>query len=472
MKRAVSLDVLRGLSIFGMILSGTIPFGSTLPAWMYHAQCPPPTHAFNPGIPGISWVDLVLPVFIFCMGAAIPLALRKKLERGQTIPALTKQIAARFATLVLFAIYIAHIMPHTIGKGFWNVNLFGTTVAGYDLQLFTFLGFLLMFPMFATIRDSKKKIIIRTIGWGGAVILLLALRFIYGQEISLYRSNIIILLLANVYLWGALGWLITRKSMTAKLALFMFWAAIQLLSKYTGFGNTSDVLTHVSWLFKLRMTFYLILLIPSTIVGEWIAERLNASESFTQQVGATQWKHGLFILAFLVPVWLTISLFSRWMIAAYTITPILLGLMYWIASNHIPKYKKEIALSAYLILMGLILEPVEGGIRKDYVTASYLLITGGIATCLLLFLEYLISYFEQSKFVKIFEGAGSNPLMAYVMSTWFAFPLLNISFLIGIYNFFNTEGYPWIGVLRATCLVISIMMLVNWIVKKKIVWRV
>ena len=142
MKRAVSLDVLRGLSIFGMILSGTIPFGSTLPAWMYHAQCPPPTHAFNPGIPGISWVDLVLPVFIFCMGAAIPLALRKKLERGQTIPALMKQITARFATLVLFAIYIAHIMPHAIGKGFWNLNLFGTTVAGYDLQLFTFLGFL------------------------------------------------------------------------------------------------------------------------------------------------------------------------------------------------------------------------------------------------------------------------------------------------------------------------------------------
>lgn len=472
MKRAVSLDVLRGLSIFGMILSGTIPFGSSLPAWMYHAQTPPPSHAFNPGIPGITWVDLVLPVFIFCMGAAIPLALGKKLEKGQRVPELVKQIAARFATLVLFAIYIAHIMPHAIGKGFWNLHLLGTTVEGYDLQLFTFLGFLLMFPMFANIRDSKKKIIYRTIGWGGAAVLLLALRFIYGQEFSLYRSNIIILLLANVYLWGALGWLLTRKSMTAKLALFMFWAAIQLLSKYTGFGNTGDVLPLVSWLFKLRMTFYLILLIPSTIIGEWIAERLKSPKNFTEQVGVHQWKHVFFTLAFILTVWLVLALFSRWMIAVYIVTPVLLGCMYWIASKHIPTYKKEISLAAYLILIGLLLEPVEGGIRKDYVTASYLLITGGMATCLLLFFEYLSAYFAHSKLVKIVEGAGSNPLMAYVMSTWFAFPLLHISFFIGLYNLLNPEGYPWIGVLRATCLVMLLMLFVNWLVKKKIVWRV
>jgi len=269
-----------------------------------------------------------------------------------------------------------------------------------------------------------------------------------------------------------LGWLLTRKSMTARLALFMFWAAIQLFSKYTGYGNTGDVIPQISWIFKIRMTYYLVLLIPATIVGEWIALRLKESESFNERIGFTKWKHVFFILAFIVPVWLTISLFSRWMVAVYIVTPILLGFMYWIALKYIPEYKKQITLSAYLILIGLILEPVEGGIRKDYVTASYLLITGGISVCLLMLLDYITSYFENNKFLKIFEGAGSNPLMAYVMSTWFVFPLLNISFLIGLYNLLYPEGYPWIGVLRATGLVIMIMMAVNWIVKKKIVWRV
>ena len=57
MRRAESLDALRGLAIILMVLSSMQAFG-ILPAWMYHAQVPPPDHVFNPGLPGISWVDL------------------------------------------------------------------------------------------------------------------------------------------------------------------------------------------------------------------------------------------------------------------------------------------------------------------------------------------------------------------------------------------------------------------------------
>ena len=62
-RRYLSLDLLRGLSIFGMIFSAIIPYG-VLPAWMYHIQNPPPTHVLDMGVPGIGWVDLVFPVFI------------------------------------------------------------------------------------------------------------------------------------------------------------------------------------------------------------------------------------------------------------------------------------------------------------------------------------------------------------------------------------------------------------------------
>lgn len=64
-----------------MVLSGVIP-RNTLPAWMYHAQLPPPTHAFNPNLPGLTWVDVVFPLFLFSMGAAIPLALSRRLATG------------------------------------------------------------------------------------------------------------------------------------------------------------------------------------------------------------------------------------------------------------------------------------------------------------------------------------------------------------------------------------------------------
>jgi len=54
-RRAYALDALRGLAILGMILSGQLPFGqNALPAWMYHAQVPPPEHKWVATLPGIT----------------------------------------------------------------------------------------------------------------------------------------------------------------------------------------------------------------------------------------------------------------------------------------------------------------------------------------------------------------------------------------------------------------------------------
>ena len=78
--RADSIDLLRGLAIVGMVLSGQMLWHSDLPAWLFHAQLPPPDFRFDPSVPGITWVDLVFPFFLFSMGAAFPLAMRRRLE--------------------------------------------------------------------------------------------------------------------------------------------------------------------------------------------------------------------------------------------------------------------------------------------------------------------------------------------------------------------------------------------------------
>ena len=77
-KRAYTVDLLRGLAIVGMVLSGQILWHAELPAWLFHAQVPPPSFRFDPSVPGITWVDLVFPFFLFSMGAAFPLALRRR----------------------------------------------------------------------------------------------------------------------------------------------------------------------------------------------------------------------------------------------------------------------------------------------------------------------------------------------------------------------------------------------------------
>ncbi len=83
--RAVALDALRGLAILLMVFANSMPLDLALPAWMYHAQKPPPTHDFNPNLPGLTWPDLVFPIFLFTMGAVIPLTLKRRLDLGETL---------------------------------------------------------------------------------------------------------------------------------------------------------------------------------------------------------------------------------------------------------------------------------------------------------------------------------------------------------------------------------------------------
>ena len=103
-QRYLSLDFLRGLTIFGMVLSAIEPSG-VLPAWMYHIQNPPPTHNLDVSVQGIGWVDLVFPTFIFCMGAAIPFA--KPSVKG---------IFSRFGMLWLFSYLYVLINSFNCGQ--------------------------------------------------------------------------------------------------------------------------------------------------------------------------------------------------------------------------------------------------------------------------------------------------------------------------------------------------------------------
>ena len=134
-QRSHALDALRGIAILAMVLSGQIPFG-VLPEWMYHAQVPPPSHIFNGALPGITWVDLVFPFFLFAMGAAIPLALQARLNAGDKLPAICASILGRGLLLAGFAIYVKHIQPQTMSAA--------PTWQHYG---FCLIGFALLFPV-------------------------------------------------------------------------------------------------------------------------------------------------------------------------------------------------------------------------------------------------------------------------------------------------------------------------------------
>jgi predicted acyltransferase len=103
--RHASLDGIRGLAILMMVFSGVIPY-KVLPAWMYHAQLPPPDHVFSPTLPGITWVDLVFPMFVFIAGVSLALSLPRRAAlhgRAAAARGLILRAVILFAIGVLFS---------------------------------------------------------------------------------------------------------------------------------------------------------------------------------------------------------------------------------------------------------------------------------------------------------------------------------------------------------------------------------
>jgi predicted acyltransferase len=93
--RVASVDALRGLTIFLMILVNDL--GPSAPSWMHHIK--------PPRADGMTLADVVFPAFLFIVGVSIPLALRRgplspRGRLSQICHVLTRTLALLFMGLV------------------------------------------------------------------------------------------------------------------------------------------------------------------------------------------------------------------------------------------------------------------------------------------------------------------------------------------------------------------------------------
>lgn len=392
--RLVSLDNLRGLAILGMIFSGVLPW-SSLPAWMYHAQTPPPSRAFDPSVPGITWVDMVFPFFLFAMGAAIPLS---KAQSPWWQP------LARGLLLAVFAIVIQHIRPNTLSESpdatTWWLGL---------------VGFLLVLGMY--VRSPKSwptwaPVTLKAAAWIGMAIFLAQARYPsdtmpgFAKE----RSDIILLVLAGVYTLGSYIWRATRDSWEVRCAVIAALAAFRLSTTVEG-SWAWQVWTWdgVAWLFQPKFAGYLLLVLPGTIAGDWYVRRqAPAEESSKPQTPA--WIAGaLAWLSFAVVVSALVAFFQR---ANPMIPAVVAAIPLTLATRSRSPDLALIRWGFLWLLLGCLLEPYEGGIKKDPYTLSYLLGTAGLAVFALVWLAAV-----PERGFRWLQDVGANPLLAYAAVT-------------------------------------------------------
>lgn len=465
MKRYLSLDILRGLSIFGMVFSAIIPHG-VLPAWMYHIQNPPPSHSLNMTISGISWVDLVFPIFIFCMGVAIPLAGRRRLDRPDDTGAGRRyltEIFERFVMLWLFS-YLYVFLDFSTVKGWWP-------------QLATIGGFLALFPLYMQFSKTTSKrtlIILRVVGLIFTAAIITYGHFKFDEVISLNRRGIIIFLLAFIYLFGALIWYFTRNSNRMRAVAF---AAVLMFAAVTMFFDVPQKLyaiKDIRWIVNIEYIYFLLILIPATYLGDLLHNKLNASVPY-DPVGENR-KSGSgsgvpLVLMALYILWLMVALYKGYYLVNIFVSLVLISKIHQLIEQRMPVYKKESIIASLLGLAGAVLVLIEGGITKVPCTIAYCFITTSISIYLIILIDRISYNAHNSYLVRIFSGSGSNPLMSYIAFGSFVMPLFRITGLVLIYQAAYPAGYPWIGALRSAALVLLTMAAVAAMSEKKIFWR-
>jgi predicted acyltransferase len=167
--RLASIDIFRGLTMVVMIFVNELAGVRGLPWWTYHM----PAH-----IDAMTYVDMVYPFFLFAIGLSIPLAVKARLKKTGSIPALWLHVIIRSVSLIVLGLILANAEkgdPTRIGfsTNLWAIlALFG---AALYLSVYTgsgpsrivhqglrILGLIVVVAMYAVFRRTLQD---GSVGW-------------------------------------------------------------------------------------------------------------------------------------------------------------------------------------------------------------------------------------------------------------------------------------------------------------------
>ena len=449
-KRIATIDILRGIAIFGMILCGNIGFGSGLPGWMFHCQTPPPTYAFDPTNVGITWVDLVFPFFLFTMGAAFPLSMRKKLENGTSKWAITGNLFKRWLTLTIFAL--------VLGNGYQTGQ---SARPEYQVMIYNILLWGVMFM--SLVRTDNRHIN------NAGMFLMVVMAFIridyFGVPLNRWTCNIIIMILANIAIYGGLIWMFTRNSIKMRLLVLLFIASIKALASYAPETLAwAPKFTAIGWFFNWKFMQYLFVAVAGSIAGDMLLEYSRSG-----QKAVIEKKHiaagFIAIVAVIVQLW---GLYTRHVFLDFTISAALGGAFVLLTIKDRNIMSKIGYMGFIFMLIGIALDPVDGGITKDHCNLSYLFTTSGMAALTAAFLLMLEIKWQIKG--RGLSGSGQNPMLAYTVTSFLTGPVLA---LIGIGAWLDNicVGSPFWGVTRGLVYTLLMVAVTCFFTNKKLFWR-
>lgn len=164
-----------------------------------------------------------------------------------------------------------------------------------------------------------------------------------GVGVSVVRSDIIILILADVVVAGSLIWWLTRRNLWLRMGIVALIAALKLGAAVPGSWNEAVWnFSPVPWLFRTEFLQYLCIVLPGSVAGDLFARWLARGQqeerpALSGQIAAA----GLTALLLAVNMW---GLFTRTLTLNLVLT-LALGAAAWMLLRKPPHRDRIPALS-------------------------------------------------------------------------------------------------------------------------------
>lgn len=403
--RITSIDAIRGFIMMLMIFVNDLAIikGNTVPNWMVHFS----DRATGSGM---TFVDLVLPAFIFIVGMSIPFSINTNRRKGKTTIQIFWHILIRTISLLFLGVMMTNGWPGSTLIG-WSPPTWETLMG-----ICAILAFCQISPSYKRLQIRQKTIERITILFH--IIGFIGLIFLAFQFVGKTGAHIITLSPLHIYTgwWGILG--------------IIGWAYFIASLIYLIFENHRTAL--------LGCMILLLCLFAAA-----------KSDTFSPS-----------LIAFYVDIGATLGSQPAIAVAGMLLSTIL------VTPNTSSPYQRIrfTVLFAIAMALGALLLNNLYGISKNQATPSWALWASAITALLWLFF-YIICDVKSVGFIsKPFALAGHNVLLAYLLSAIYFSFIINI----GMGDWYRSIGLIDLkhAVLRASC--VSFLILFCTVMLNKI----
>jgi heparan-alpha-glucosaminide N-acetyltransferase len=232
--RILSVDIFRGLTMLVMIFVNDVSSVKGLPWWTYHMPS---------NVNGMTYVDVVFPAFLFIVGMAIPLAIKRRVEKGDSPLQLWKHILLRSLGLVVLGLLLA------------NAGKLDPAWVGISGEAWGCLGLVAAILLWNVYPREKRQTFYRLLKYGGLALLVILFALFRrktadGQIAWLDFSYWEILgLIGRAYLATCILYVPFRKKAWSPLLMLVLLCALNVISRLP-WGGLIEQLPNYIWVFE------------------------------------------------------------------------------------------------------------------------------------------------------------------------------------------------------------------------------